>query len=241
MNSWSNIHKNCTKFNLTIIDVCYFHFALPVLRFGLLQWAGQNEKEDISSKQDEGNESNTKHSLDEQEANLSDNTASKVKNEEMESVADSYDVTLDIPLDENSMETNTRDNLDEPETSPNDDSICKVFIKVEDELKDHTFEIIPARVRNATNPTVLVDNKFLFYFKGKTARSLAYECSFRMKRKSNCKAKAVLERDASGQLVIVKCATEEAHNHEPAKHGQPDQVIVRKMQIEMVEMMKVGF
>ena len=62
----------------------------------------------------------------------------------------------------------------------------------------------------------------------------SYHCATR--RYTKCPARAIVQRDESGQLVVVKCATNETHNHEASKVN----LIVKRMQHDMIEMINVN-
>merc|ERR1719318_2463372 len=95
--------------------------------------------------------------------------------------------------------------------------IAKDDIKVEDELQEHSFEILTSKRGNSTSPGILfVDNQFKYYCRDERDGKFRYRCALR--RTENCQATATAQRDAStGQLVIVKCASDDAHTHEGSK------------------------
>merc|ERR1719508_301391 len=100
---------------------------------------------------------------------------------------------------------------------------------------DRTFELLPGKT--SSNPGILiVDNLHKYFyntkFSSKFGQKLFYMCSF--KKKTKCKATAVLLRDDAGNVEMDKCDSEDVHNHE-ASEGK---VIASKMQKEMVDMIK---
>jgi len=115
-----------------------------------------------------------------------------------------------------------------------------VMSMVKDELQDHSFEIIRSKKGNTSSPGILfVDNQYKFFCQttenGKgDVMKYSYHCATR--RYTKCPARAIVQRDESGQLAVVKCATNETHNHEASKVN----LIVKRMQNDMIEMINVN-
>ena len=161
-----------------------------------------------------------------------------------ENSVDPFQNTSDFPhpCDNNSndaspdcvkQEINPEELLDQSITDFGNDSVYKVDIKVEDELQHHSFEIISSKRENTSSPGILiVDNKFKYFSQTECGGKFSYQCALRRQKK--CPARALVQRDDSGQLVVLKCSTDDAHNHEASKVD----MIVRKMNTDMVEMIK---
>jgi len=115
-----------------------------------------------------------------------------------------------------------------------------VMSMVKDELQDHSFEIIRSKKGNTSSPGILfVDNQYKFFCQttenGKgDVMKYSYHCATR--RYTKCPARAIVQRDESGQLAVIKCATNETHNHEASKVN----LIVKRMQNDMIEMINVN-
>jgi len=139
------------------------------------------------------------------------------------------------------QELNPDEFLDQSESDIfGDGPNVKVDVIVKDELQDHTFEIIRSKRGNTSSPGILfVDNQYKFFCQtaenGKgDVMKYSYHCASR--RYTKCPARAIVQRDDTGQLVVVKCATNEAHNHEASKVN----LIVKRMQQDMIEMINVN-
>jgi len=139
------------------------------------------------------------------------------------------------------QEINPDEFLDQSESEIfGDGPNVKVDVIVKDELQDHSFEIIRSKRGNTSSPGILfVDNQYKFFCQtaenGKgDVMKYSYHCASR--RYTKCPARAIIQRDETGQLVVVKCATNEAHNHEASKVN----LIVKRMQQDMIEMINVN-
>merc|ERR1719369_1687927 len=110
-------------------------------------------------------------------------------------------------------------------------------IKVEEELQIHSFEFLQSK-RESTSSSpgpLFVNNRFRYFCKAEWRGKFTYQCVLR--RTKNCRAKALVQRDdTTGQLVILRCDNEDAHNHD-TPNAKADE-IVRKMQFLMIEMVK---
>jgi len=131
------------------------------------------------------------------------------------------------------LDTDTGVLVDESTTNTGDNSHLKLEMIDQDELQHHSFEFLQSqRSNSSTSPGILiVDEQFKYFFQSVEAGRYSYNCA---SRKSKCPARALVRRDDTGQAVVVRCAAEGAHNHEASKAY----IIVRKMQSDMVEMIK---
>ena len=163
--------------------------------------------------------------------------STKAENVAMSSNHDTTEEILDdIVEDIDQVSVSDIDNIE------NNEDPVEMFDGLEadsgDDVTPHNFEILAGRTKGIRTPGVLfVNNRFKFWCKSVRDNGKFFYVCVEGKRK-RCPAKALVKSDDdTSQLVVIRCAMDTAHNHEPSK--DETNKIVNKMTKEMIEMVMV--
>jgi len=123
------------------------------------------------------------------------------------------------------------------ETEDEKNKVIKNIKAEESEI--HSFELIPCHRKNnkeSRSPGILyINNRFKYFYNSEWHGKFTYQCVQR--RLKNCQARALVQRDdATGEMMVARCATDDEHNHEGFDITTDG--IVKKMTEEMAEMIK---
>ena len=156
-----------------------------------------------------------------------------------ESFQDTPDI-IDMESDIIDLETIQEDQLNQSETKIVIDLPKAIkeealdgMIKDVEELQIHSFELIKTKAGNRSPGILLINDRFKYVYKSEWRGKYTYQCV--QARANKCRANALLQRDdATGQMRIARCSTDDEHNHEALNIKTVDK-IVRKMNKEMME------
>ena len=128
------------------------------------------------------------------------------------------------------------------DTKENNEDLVEMFDGLEadsgDAITPYNFEILPGRTKGIRTPGVLfVNSRFKFWCKSVRDNGKFFYVCVEGKRK-RCPAKALVKSDDdTSQFVVIRCAMDNAHNHEPSK--DETNKIVNRMTKDMIEMVVV--